>query len=73
MKRYVKPSIKVRKLRLNNFLTSQYINPFSGLGDFLQIGTVFAESGGNISPPGTGTAGLKDQGFRSRLGLKPKN
>lgn len=54
MDRYEKPMIKVKKVKINLFLSSRYKDSRS-----FPIGQVFAQSGNcSIVPPGTGDGGL---------------
>lgn len=62
MANYIKPSIKVKKIKLNSFLYSGRLrSPFSNFNEFFMNQPVFA-----IYPPNSGTAGLKDKKFLSR-------
>lgn len=53
--KYIKPSVKVRKIKLNLFLSNRY----KGSAGF-PIGQAFAQTPPNssIQPPGTGDGGL---------------
>jgi hypothetical protein len=61
--KYLKPSIKVKKIKLNSFLYSgRSKNPFSSFSDFFTVQPAFG-----ITPPDTGSAGLKDRGIKAKL------
>lgn len=61
--KYIKPVVKVKKIKLNQFFSGKSTrNSLSGFPDLFQANPVFA-----VYPPDTGTAGLKDKIYSSNL------